>query len=1096
MKRFLALLVSLCLAVSGLTVALAAGADSPLAYIGPDERLYLTSSQNPLFNQKVTSVICQTADSAYVISELSNGTTGLIRVNLSSGFATLAAVVDPQNCVPSPADNSIYYLDASGTVLMRLDLSSGAINTATPLSFTDAYIQTALTGVRAASYSNDLISYVYTPGTGLVPSDIPGNCVYQCFDTMETVYTDLNGFLARCQGEALWRSVVNDYAWPLLETDGKLVYLTELQAGGKTFTVVHIYDPAMSYSTQLSVLENGFFKTGAVVDNKLYLADLNGQLISVDMTSGVSTSVHYYGSEATGIEIRSAGDFAAVYNLSEDGLRYLARTTDYSAAPTYTPPTIITDPTVPSLQIGSKGEAVRRLQQTLSSFGYPAGTADGTYGQKTAAAVKYLQSQLGLPETGVADSYIQQLVTSGSIPTYSPYAALKQGDISTRVAEMQARLSALGYFANAQDGEYGPFTRAAVVRFQAQNHLPVTGDADSETLQRIYATDAPYCLSYFDLQAGNSGYAVSRLQQRLRSLGYYEGTINAAYDNTTAQAVKFAQRDLSLTDNGIASASFQQTVFASTMPPAGQYVILKKGDTSQRVYNLVDRLINMGYFNGDKLGYTYGDKTFDAVNVFASVMGMPSPNGVATVAIQSALFASSAPMNPHPPAGNPHADPYADPEHTTYLDLDTSSQGKAVRNLQERLKNLDYFEGTVNGTYDEATAQAVKFAQRKLSMADNGAASDAFQKKLYHSSMPAAGQYVTLKKGDVSQRVYNLVERVINLGYFNGDKLGNKYGDKTAAAMDLFAQVNGLPVPGGIATESIQAAIFDPNAKVNPNPPADNPLAKGGSGGSGGGGSGYSNLQIGSSGSAVTNLQQRLANLGYFEGSVSGTYDDATAQAVKFAQRKLGLTDDGSASASFQSSLFDSSMPAAGQYVTLKKGDVSQRVWNLVDRLINMGYFNGDKLGTKYGDKTVAAIDLFATVNGQPVPGGVATESIQQVLFSSAAIVNPNPPADNPLAKAAPDPDTQTVLTAEERDELTKLMNEAGIQTEEFTHKDAVTWIQQVLSDENYYTGPVNGVYNDKTMKAIEQFAKDYELEAPEKNIPNDSIIQKLRDFA
>ena len=1089
MKKLLAVLLTAALLLGALPGALAS--ETPRAYIGPEGKLYLADTQALLFNQKINRILCETEDSAWVLADLSNNTCGLIRVMLSSGFATLTAVVDPENCVYAAAESAAYYLDSSGSVLMRADLVNGYITTASPLPFTDAYLQPTLTGVRIASYTNSYVSYAYAAATGLTGSDVPGNSVYECFDTMETIYTELNGFLARCKGEVLWRSVVKDYAWPILETDGKLLYFTEIDAAGKTFTVVHIYDPSTSFNSQLTVLENGFFKTAAVVGNKLYMCDVNGQLIYVDMTSGVSTSVHSYGSLATGIELEAVGSWAAVYNLSEDGLSYLARTSDYDyVPPVVVTPTVAPDPSLPSLQTGSKGEAVRKLQAALNAHGYNAGTADGSYGKKTAAAVKLLQSQLGLAETGIADSYIQSLANNGTMPDYSPYAPLTQGMVSTRVADMQARLSALGYFSTVTDGDYGPYTRASVIRFQSQVYLPVTGEADTETLQRLYSSDAPYCLTYYDLTQGNSGYAVTKLQERLRSLGYFEGTVNGSYDGATAQAVKFAQRDLSLTDNGVATASFQQTVFASSMSPAGKYVTLKKGDTSQRVWNLVDRLINMGYFNGDKLGYTYGEKTFDGVNLFAQTMGMPSPNGVATVAIQQALFADTAPMCPNPPMGNPHADPYADPEHTTYPDLDTSSSGKAVTNLQTRLKNLGYFEGSVNGTYDANTAQAVKFAQRALSMSDNGVATNAFQKQLYMSTMPAAGAYVVLKKGDTSQRVWNLVERLINMGYFNGDKLGYTFGDKTAAGIDLFAQVSGLPVPGGIATVSIQEALFSSSAKVNPNPPPNNPLAKGGGGG---GGSAYSGLSQGSSGTAVSNLQQRLLNLNYYEGTVNGSYDSTTAQAVKFAQRALGLSDDGNASASFQQTLFSDAMPAAGDYVILKKGDTSQRVWDLVARLIDMGYFNGDKLGYTYGDKTVAGINEFAQITGLPYPDGIATVEIQRALYSETALVNPNPPPESPLAKA--NPNTVSVLTHKDEEDLTQRMNDAGIQSEVFSTDSAIQWIQQILIKQNYDIPEANGVYNAKTRYAMVKFSRDYNLENPTERIPDDAIIQKLKEF-
>lgn len=54
------------------------------------------------------------------------------------------------------------------------------------------------------------------------------------------------------------------------------------------------------------------------------------------------------------------------------------------------------------LQVGSQGEEVRELQQKLVEMGLLNGSADGVYGEKTAAAVSAAQAQLGMEETGKA----------------------------------------------------------------------------------------------------------------------------------------------------------------------------------------------------------------------------------------------------------------------------------------------------------------------------------------------------------------------------------------------------------------------------------------------------------------------------------------------------------------------------------------------------------------------------------------------------------------------------------------------------------------------------------------------------------------------
>ena len=67
----------------------------------------------------------------------------------------------------------------------------------------------------------------------------------------------------------------------------------------------------------------------------------------------------------------------------------------------------------------------------------------------------------------------------------------------------------------------------------------------------------------------------------------------------------------------------------------------------------------------------------------------------------------------------------------------------------------------------------------------------------------------------------------------------------------------------------------------------------------------YSTLQLGSTGTAVVNLQNRLVALGYLNAiNVTGVYDTTTRDAVLGYQRNNGLTADGIAGSSTQHKLF------------------------------------------------------------------------------------------------------------------------------------------------------------------------------------------------
>jgi peptidoglycan hydrolase-like protein with peptidoglycan-binding domain len=51
----------------------------------------------------------------------------------------------------------------------------------------------------------------------------------------------------------------------------------------------------------------------------------------------------------------------------------------------------------------AKGEAVRRLQQALTSMGFDTGPIDGMFGRRTEAGVSAFQKAAGLPVDGVVE---------------------------------------------------------------------------------------------------------------------------------------------------------------------------------------------------------------------------------------------------------------------------------------------------------------------------------------------------------------------------------------------------------------------------------------------------------------------------------------------------------------------------------------------------------------------------------------------------------------------------------------------------------------------------------------------------------------------
>jgi N-acetylmuramoyl-L-alanine amidase len=111
---------------------------------------------------------------------------------------------------------------------------------------------------------------------------------------------------------------------------------------------------------------------------------------------------------------------------------------------------------------------VRDLQRRLSALGLDTSADDaGRYGPATTAAVRELQARRGLPATGVCDPVTWDALVEagwrlGDRPLYLAQRMLRGDD----VADLQRRLSALGFDVGRVDGIFGPRTDRALADFQ------------------------------------------------------------------------------------------------------------------------------------------------------------------------------------------------------------------------------------------------------------------------------------------------------------------------------------------------------------------------------------------------------------------------------------------------------------------------------------------------------------------------------------------------------------------------------------------------------------------------------------------------------
>src|SRR5262245_48667304 len=169
--------------------------------------------------------------------------------------------------------------------------------------------------------------------------------------------------------------------------------------------------------------------------------------------------------------------------------------TEPSGSPTTSEPT--SEPTVTDvLAPGDHGPRVRELQSRLYQLAWFPEITTGVYVRDTKAAVVGFQDKRGLPGTGAVDQKTwNRLVRLTRMPTHDELfnvlhpgpALFSPGDEGEDVRAVQARLKSIAWYFGDVTGTYDSQTTKAVRGFQAKREIPVTGEVDQRTLERLTA---------------------------------------------------------------------------------------------------------------------------------------------------------------------------------------------------------------------------------------------------------------------------------------------------------------------------------------------------------------------------------------------------------------------------------------------------------------------------------------------------------------------------------------------------------------------------------------------------------------------------------
>lgn len=394
----------------------------------------------------------------------------------------------------------------------------------------------------------------------------------------------------------------------------------------------------------------------------------------------------------------------------------------------------------------------------------------------------------------------------------SAFAQINPGNPNLR--SVQDRLRQLGYFNRNSTGQLGPVTQNALTNFQRDYQLSVTGRPDRNTisaLNSLASRSQPYRnvdINYRELRFGDKGEDVLVLQRELQQLGYFTANPTGTFGRITQEAVRSFQQINRLSVNGVADSQTLALLLGSKTPLSPNPGVisgnggcrgLRFGDRGATVDLIQRQLRDLGYFEG-RVDGKFRERTLYAVTRFQQDNSLVS-DGCADSETLAAIDARRAEFETTFPLGE------AVPQNFSVNSLGLGDTGRQVEVLQQRLQQLGYYNGPINGLFDRPTEIAVSRFQATKRLSRTGkvdrqtqAALQPSQKQITQTPPPPP-RGVGLRQDDRASAVpissssrsniYQLQRRLRDLSFYNGP-ISGVFDAPTKAALNQAQRTYGV----------------------------------------------------------------------------------------------------------------------------------------------------------------------------------------------------------------------------------------------------------------------------------------------------------------
>lgn len=296
----------------------------------------------------------------------------------------------------------------------------------------------------------------------------------------------------------------------------------------------------------------------------------------------------------------------------------------------------------------------------------------------------------------------------------------------------------------------------------------------------------------------------------------------------------------------------------SKEPEKPKFETLKEGDFDEtiadaKITEAQKTLKKLGYYTYEITGY-YGEATTAAVKDFQAKAGIEATGNI-DEATWNSIFDESAPV-----------------KYDNYKEGDCDKEQTNIKDIQNKLVSLSYLtDGEYEaGKFDGNTVIAMKLFQTANSLEATGEADFNSQLVLfggYAVENPNPGAVIYGMSGD---SVTKLQKRLNALRYTTDEPTGI-FDDATLKAVNAYQKNAGLEVSNSLSAEELKVFYSDKAVKSED----------------------YDNLQIGYNGSDVKSLEGDLTKLGYYEGSITGEFNNELETALQQYQEENALEANG-----------------------------------------------------------------------------------------------------------------------------------------------------------------------------------------------------------